>query len=386
MWEKFYTPKEIAKLMVDLISNSSPKNAIDICVGSWNLLEAASTQWDDLELYGVDIDKNKKLKTDTCFFCCMDGRKYALKSIKNRKYFSLVLANPPFGYENIKHNSTYSKLPGYENIDKKALNRIETTMILANLALLKEGGDMVIIVPKTMITGEKYCSLRKYIGKNYLVKFFVFLPDHIFGRDISTVILVLKNTKRTNEDISKQYELIGTKPIKLVFKKDLKMKLIKNGIWQNDITLRNNIEEGLIIKRGSINNSLLYKDGQYPVIHSTDIEALKNGKWCPTRYVSDYSIYNKSRIAEYGDILMIRVGRNCGLTIRIKKDMSIPFSDCIYVIKHTDKNKLNLIWNILKSPQYLMDLDKLKEGLSTSYITIKKLEAYLLSEIENIIY
>jgi len=79
-------------------------------------------------------------------------------------------------------------LPGYSVINKRALNRIETTMMLANLALIDNNGTLAAIIPHTLINGEWALELRKYISNNYNVKYIGTNTQDNFGDYILDVV------------------------------------------------------------------------------------------------------------------------------------------------------------------------------------------------------
>lgn len=374
--KRYYTPHAVAKLMVELISSSQPKTAVDICVGSWNLLNAAKNRWIEINLFGVDIDsKSKKLRNGNSFVC-MDGRVFALKRLKTNVRFSLVLANPPFGKDDLGNISRFSALPGYNQMTSTALRRIETTMLLANLALLEEKGTMVVIVPRTVVDGEWSRCLRQYISNKFQLRYIVDLPRCVFGDEIYTTILVIENSETTS--VTKVYDtLLNGDEYQLWYKYFLPHNIVRESIWKPCVP-KVTEDEGICIKRGSISNDILTNTGHRPVIHSTDIWNLRNGQWKPTRFMPS-SLENRDtyNTASKGDIAVIRVGRNSGLAARIEFKSQVPASNCLIIIKTENKKKLERIWEVMNSSTYFADLGELRRGVGASYLTSDTLRAYL---------
>ena len=156
-YTKFYTPPEIAHLLVQQLSVPSPSAVVDICCGSCNLLHAAGARWRCAKLLGVDIISH----TSTGVTCTKsDGRKFALEHTGE---FPLVLANPPFDFVSSKREfpELFNGIP-----DDCATSRLEIEMLFANLRILKENGTLMIIVPSSLITAEGYRKIRKYLSKN----------------------------------------------------------------------------------------------------------------------------------------------------------------------------------------------------------------------------
>lgn len=376
---RFYTPEIVAKLMIDLIpATIIPFSAIDICCGSWNLLYAVKNRFLDIKLSGIDIDKQSKTHAPRdSFFQCFDGRKFALKSLTNKKKYSLVVANPPFGKENLDKASLYNKLPGYSEMTTLALQRIETTMLLANLALVEHGGVLLAVVPSTLVDGDWAHCLRSYIANNYSLKCIINLPSLTFGRDISTSIIVIHNSRSSHKVIPVYQAEISNKKYKLIFHYSINSTKIKSGLWiQNVIKTANNVPYS--IKRGRISNDVLVKSGKTEVIHSTDIINLINHKSTPTRFLPNSFISHDSLpYASDGDIAVIRVGRNAGLAAKVSTDKNLLISDCLYIIKTKDPR----IWQVLNSSTYIKDLPLLRKGVTAKYITQNNLIQYINSKI-----
>ena len=385
MWEKYYTPKNVAQAMVDLIDYKDPKSAIDICVGSWNLLQEASDKWIGIPLFGIDTDKASSSHVPlnaTSTFHQMDGRQYALDCLKKERRFSVVLANPPFGKLIEKEKELFSGLPGLENLSLRALTRIESTMILANLSLIEENGYLAIIVPSTLIDGNWAQCLRLYISKEFHICSIIKLPDNIFGKDISTSMLIIKNQRPNKNRFTKSIKAEVVNNV-LIFKseKNIEYDLIRQGNW----TMIFNSDFGesdLEIYRGGVSSSVLQKRGTNVVLHSTDLAQISLSSWTGTRYSnSDEVAYSKVRNVKKGDIVLIRVGRNCGKTALINFSHELPASDCIIILRQTNRDKRKRLWSFLNSEEFHTDLCELRKGVSTFYLTANSLRQYLKTKI-----
>ena len=139
---KYYTPKDLALKIMELIEDRPYKDVIDICCGSWNLLYAAKEKLNCQFITGVDVDKDMeryKASKDKMFL--EDGREYALRCYEKKKY-DLVLSNPPFGLLSDDNRIMKEKLIGhkYTSILTK---RFESEMLVANMLLVKREGVLV---------------------------------------------------------------------------------------------------------------------------------------------------------------------------------------------------------------------------------------------------
>jgi len=376
--DRFYTPEIVAKLMVDhLAFEKEPTSAIDICAGSWNLLRTAQNRWPGLNIVGVDTDNDSRLFiTNNSTFYCQDGRQFALNSLENNIKFPLVLANPPFCEEKVSAQKEFKALPGFVNMKTHALRRLETTMILANLAILADGGTMAIVVPNTLINGESLRSLRIFIANNYSVTKIIHLPNNVFNREICTSIVFLQATGPTVAKI-KIYDAelnISKHKYKTKYAHSIGAKQVKIGTWDNCNQFSNDLTFDFELRRGQISNSDLSYSGSIPVLHNSDISLL-GPNWIPTRYVEADSVPGSTAVAEPGDIVITRVGRNCGLFSLYNSKIPLYVSDCIIVLKKSSITASVL--EVLNSTDYRQDLELLRRGVNVKYITLTSLREYL---------
>lgn len=385
MWEKYYTPKNVAQVMVDLIDYKDPKSAIDICAGSWNLLQEASNKWIGIPLFGIDTDKGSSFHAPlhaTSIFHHMDGRQFALDCLKKERKFSVVLANPPFGKSIEKEKELFLGLPGSETLSIRALTRIESTMILANLSLIEENGYLGVIVPSTLVDGNWAQCLRLYISKWFQVCSIIKLPDNIFGRDISTSMLIIRNQRPNKNRYTKSINAeVAINDLIFKSEKDIEYDSIRQGKWTRifNPTFR---EPDLEIYRGGVSSSLLQKKGKGVVLHSTDVAQIRLSSWTGTRYLDNYEVtYSKVRNVKKGDIVVIRVGRNCGKAALINFSHELPASDCIIILRQANHDKQKRLWSFLNSDEFHRDLCELRKGVSTFYLTANSLKQYLKTKI-----
>ena len=210
---KFYTPPMLAECLMKLLPKRTYCNIIDICCGSWNLLDAARKQFGPAHYVGVDIDEKAGAN---CFananFLCEDGRKFA---IKEKKKYDLILSNPPFGY--LKENERLFKGMEIENIKGLINKRYENEMMQANLLLADKEGVLLFILPATFFEGESYLTIRSELCKSYTVHSIVKLPIETFGSSkISTYALIMSNSGKQKQ----RAQLVGV--------------ICKDGVWTVD--------------------------------------------------------------------------------------------------------------------------------------------------------
>ena len=357
-YSKFYTPPKIAELLVSQIRIKEPENVIDICCGSCNLLHAAKKKWHKAILTGVDVNATQDHSIN---FIEQDGREF---SLSHSNEYSLVLANPPFDY-NEKRNQ-YPELFKGLNFSFRT-SRLEIEMLLANLNILAENGTLLIIMPSTFVDGQNNKKLKCYLAREYYIQKIIHLPDNAFGNtNISTCALVVtkkqvrnKTTKRYYVESENNRFTISTPPT------IVPNSMMESGYWNDSHSCNNLRTIGVEIKRGNISSQYFVENGKHPVLHTAKL----NTPWVPSvRYIS--KIKQNAIYAEDGDIIISRIGKSAGQWHKYQGERMMV-SDCIYVIKDSD----NSIYRLLEGKEYSLPC----KGVATKYITITDFQNWIQS-------
>ena len=354
-YNKFYTPIEVANLLLGQLKIKYPKSVVDICCGSHNLLNSAKQLWPNAKYVGVDVVEHL---ADDVECVKSDGRKFSL--VHSNK-FSLVLANPPFAY--VKERREYPEILNVLPFKYNA-SRLENEMLLANLRLLDTGGTLMIIMPSTFINSKTNSKLREYISTTYHVKRIIRLPDEVFGSSkISSCALIINNTKGncSHTDIldvtscEKKYTISKSSIVQ--------KKQMQTGYWDANYqtSASNRIFE---YRRGTICSSSFILSG-IPILHTAKLQPM----WRPSvRYVNEHT--TSTVYAEDGDIIVNRIGKAAGYW-HIYSGDSILISDCLYRIKDPNRD----IARKLKGYDYSFPL----RGVAARYIIMEDFEAWYKS-------
>ncbi len=358
-YSKFYTPQEVASLLIKMLSIPQPKRIIDICCGSCNLLSAAGRRWKDATLTGVDTASQI---ADGVQFVRMDGREFAIQTSQR---YPLVLANPPFDYVGIKRE--YPEL--FDGVfETYHTSRLENEMLLANLRLLDKTGVLLIIMPSSFVEAESNREIRKIVGRNYYVKNIIKLPEDTFGAShINCYVLEIRRrlgqricTKscKAFRDANKYF---------LSEKVTIHQRDIFEGNWHTDFWSKpNNIE--LNIRRGNI-SSQSFSDSGLPVLHT----AKQSRNWKPSiRHIKN--AVKMPVYADYGDIIVSRIGKSAGQWCRYF-GKRVPISDCLFRIKDPDGS----IADALAGKKYDHEI----KGIAVKYITVNDFKSWYNSVIVN---
>jgi len=357
-YTKFYTPPQIAELLVKQIHVPVPVKVIDICCGSCNLLHAAQKKWRNVCLFGVDVNmcKQKDVK-----FTQADGRKFVLK---NPVRFPLVLANPPF--DKVPEKNKFKVL--FNGMQSKSVtSRLEIEMLFANLRLLKEHGTLMIIMPSTFVESERNNSFRVFLAQNYFIQKIIHLPDDTFGASqIRSYALFIKNEEPKYRK-TKMFNVVDNGDGYAISKlKSITFTAIKKGSWSVLPQKKCENTQILSIKRGNI-SSHYFSDNGIPILHTAKIQQI----WKPSiRFVKKSKGNSNAVFAEAGDIVISRIGKSAGQWFKYEGE-KILISDCLFVLKDADGK----IATKLTGKKYSYQL----KGVATRYITANDFNNWYLN-------
>lgn len=353
-YSKFYTPPEVAELLINQLRIPTPSKTVDICCGSCNLLNAVKKRWKKVELYGADIES---CAVDNIYFLRIDGRKYATK---HKGEFPLVVANPPF--DALKKKREY---PGIFKGPFKEFetSRLEVEMLLANLLMLKENGYLVIILPSSFVEAVSYKQIRSLLAKNYFINSIFKLSDDTFGAShISSYALIIQRCVKENSRSKLYMVQNGEQGFETVFANYVSAKKMLNGDWVGNSSKVN--RNGISIKRGNISSSMFAEQG-VPVLHT----AKPSEDWQPSVRCLSQNV-EANVFAEPGDIVVSRIGKSAGSWCVYIGERA-PISDCLYCIKDPDGQFLERINGRV--------YDLPPKGVATRYITMDDFVRWAMS-------
>lgn len=352
-YSKFYTPPEIAKVLINELTIPVPQKVADICCGSCNLLFAAKNRWPKTKLYGVDVSSHL---VKNVIFEKKDGRQFA---IDHPHEFSLVVANPPFDY--VENKKQFPAL-FVDEFKELSTSRLEIEMLIANLKLLKPKGVLLIVLPSSFVEAKTHDKVREIISANYYIESIIKLDESTFGSSrINSYALVIRNEPQDNRSAK-----IGfSKGNSISYSSRISSDELEKGNWTVDGA--NCISISLNIRRGNISSADFTSRGQ-PVLHTAKYSI----DWKPRkRYISKKTV--PTAFAETGDIIVSRIGKSAGQWC-VYSGEKIPISDCLYRIKDPDGS----IFRRIRGRTYNVSL----KGVATRYITIADFLSWIISSTQ----
>ena len=359
---QYYTEKAYGDELVKKLTLTSPKKALDIGFGSGNLLRAAKRRWNDIDLIGIDIDyknianeeKFKEINTIE-----LNGFDPSLPDMIVKKFgkIDLLLSNPPY-FSHKFDSTTKSILEAVGLLDylSSKLKTIpaELVFLAQNLRLLSENGELGIILPAGLISGERWKNVRGYLFSNYQVSNVIQLPIDCFKKtDAQTFILTIKkklNHNFTSVNLShasiNQSLLINVKEAKQ--RADFDYYFNKN--QPNTINQLN--EQDYLIFRGNKSFDDL-KNLTEEYLHTTSLA--KTPKSINLKNMPITGCKN----TQSGDIVLARVGRRCLGRVHYINKGGLPISDCIICIRPKNIKIGTIIFKALSSINFQIYVEKM---------------------------
>ncbi len=241
---KFFTPRNIAKSMVDMLPLKNNAVIFDPTCGGGTFLIEASKKWKNNICHLVANDIDNYLVTLTEIILKIQTHSKHKLSLFNENIYSpkktteffqnsvdYILANPPFSLT-IENFTPKSKLfsRGYKKSDALFIDFAKD--------LLKESGKLVCLLPHSIISNNEYAELRKIVEEDWHINAVMVLPEGVFQETANTTtradILILKKKGQGTINSSTVFCNISSIGLPLnsrdnLFEKDDLSKILKQG-------------------------------------------------------------------------------------------------------------------------------------------------------------
>lgn len=377
---QYYTDSNISDKLINSLEIQYPNQAFDLGFGSGELLKSVKRRWSKVRLAGADIDPRNVsfAKTEALIDSVeLDGFLENVPNIILEKYgnIDILISNPPFFQKKISDNCLKilqsADLLDCISIKNKTIPS-ELIFLAQNLRLLSETGEIGIILPAGLITGERWKSLRSLLFIKYNMKNIIQLPENSFNKtEAQTFMLIFSKNNKLNKDNITLSHVHKNKKILIPISDAIERADFNYYEYKkhspNSLEVKNN---DFNILRGNKSRVKLEAD-QIRHIHSTDFS--KN----PLEVTLENSTHKDIKFCEKGDILVARVGSRCVGRIMYVSEGSLPISDCVIVIRAKNKRIRTRIWKKLCSSHFKEFLNSSLLGVGPKYITHNIIKEFL---------
>ncbi len=384
---RYYTHTLFSNLLINEITYSNPNTILELGVGGGSLLRAAKSKWDNANYIAADIDirsvekilnefpEVRMIKVNSLNASLSERLKLYVGQI------DVAVCNPP--YLNIKRTTYHERIFAKAQLAKCRQLRLITSdavFLAQNLAFLKSGGQMGIIVPDTLVTGQDFKILRESLIENHKIKRVIELPRNIFPKTeaLTHIMIIEKGSGNLSQEVrlykadknGKCIDLTIVEGERLIDRMDYSFH--SHSRERQSLKIRKSItlrELGAEIKRGRLENKML-KEQKLPYIHTTSLEH-GNRQLVLKGRISN-KIIASNICAEEGDILLARVGKGCIGKISMVERGKALLSDCVYRIR-VARNYRDLVFESLLSDSGQAWLKAASRGVCAKVISLKDL-------------
>jgi len=216
---QFFTPHEVVKLIVDVISPKQQEVIIDPFCGSGHFLSESLShlrsqvkncnvfnEFAYHKLHGIEKSERMVRIAMTDMRLNGDGHSNirctdALLPFSSYvdiepNSFDVVMTNPPFG--SVLSSDAFNYLGEFELNSLFKNVPLELAGLERSIQLLRDGGKLGIILPESIFVNKSFYNIRKWISQKLKVRAIVSLPIETFspyGTSIKTSILFAKKER-----------------------------------------------------------------------------------------------------------------------------------------------------------------------------------------------
>jgi type I restriction-modification system DNA methylase subunit len=353
----FYTNGMVSNLMISHFTQESPELILDMGVGEGSLLNAAYDRWKLAKYYAVDINTAAIASIEQNFpfvnFYKIDGLSSDFHTEMQLRVgtVDIAICNPPYLKMNLTNNyAQLFKETGLHESLKLTKITSDVVFLAQNLKMLKDKGELGIILPDSIFTGSTFSKLRADIIHQHKIKGIIQLPDNIFKKTEARTHILLLEKNGVTPSFVPVYKASTNGYIReglFVQRNDLFYRMDYNFNRWNESNRKTADTKSLKelnveITRGRHTKKDLEKM-KIKYFHTTSFPSRLND-----RIVLENSTINNGVIAKRGDILIARVGKRCIGKVTIIEQGQQVITDCIFRIRPPSGYKKK-IWKSLTS-------------------------------------
>lgn len=387
---KFYTPTWLGHALIESIGATAPRSILDLGCGEGALATAARLRWKQAEIITVDIDDDSRPNLHSpqdglrgrhrhIVADALDpllGTRAQLKADS----VDLAICNPPF--HRPKWRAGFGEILEAAGLSHVVRTSREVTsdllFIAQNMRYLNKDGEMGLIVPDAIITGERMIGVRKALA--HQIEKVVQLPRTAFtNTEAQTFILIIARGKLNKTIELRELNQAGdcSPPLNIsadqCWRLDYRFHLSAKH-HSKKAKLRSLEDLGVKLQRGRL-SSAETKVSKFKTFHTADFKRAVNG--IISLGQAKYSIPKDEVVARTGDILIARVDRNLERKVVLVKGGAAAISDCIYKLSCPEPVR-NRIFKGLRAATGISQIQALARGNGAKHISASSLVKVLV--------
>lgn len=381
---RYYTASVVGALLVNSMGLTCPGTVLDLGAGNGALVGEAAKIWENSHFITVDIDANAgsallpKLNGRVFTHHIADALDFALAERLGLQQgeADAALCNPPYLRPKWKkHFAEILEDAGLSHVLPRMSEVPSDLLFIAqNLRLLRNDGRLGLILPDSIVSGEKFASFRKTLIQKHRVERVIELPRRIFrNTDAKAHILIVAKHGKASEQITIQrLEENGLLSPQLKLpaeygEKRLDYSYVAQTRGFSDFEQHKIADVALCVARGSFSSTDRNSAG-FPVFHTTDFSTHDDSVPKAYRLSRKTEETATGIIASTGDILLARVGRNLSLKVCMVRSGRVAISDCILLLKVVPEYQ-EAILTYLRSDSGRLALEAASHGVGAKFIT-----------------
>lgn len=383
---RYYTEPRIAALLIEAMGLPHPGTVLDLGAGDGSLVGEAAKVWTSAHFITVDIDANAAssmlptLRGSAFRHHMVDALDARLADRLGLSWgeADAALCNPP--YVRPKWKKQFAEI-----LEDAGLSHVlprlgdvpaDLLFIAQNLRLLRKAGRLGLILPDGIVSGEKFTLFRKTLIQEHRVERVIELPRRIFRNTDAKahIVIVSKHGKSCDHIAVQRLEADGVLSDPHLISAGSAVKRFDYSYVTKNVTnkeTRKIGDETIFICRGSF-SSAERKFSGFPIFHTTDFSTddafVPSSFNLPKRCLGAESCV----VAEPGDILVARVGRNLSQKVCMVRKGRVAISDCLLLLRVNEEKRHN-IFSFLRSSAGRLLLDASAHGVGAKFITPKSL-------------
>lgn len=387
---RYYTNNLVGRTLIREMNLSSPNLILDLGAGDGALSAEAAQVWTSAQLVTVDIESSIS-QVNNDLLKSINSRHFRFDALNSQLHHELgldlasadgAICNPPYirphwrkEFAEILEDAGLSGI--FSSIKDVGA---DVLFIAQNLRFLRKSGRLGLILPDGIIAGQKHFKLRQKLFEQHKIERIIELPRKIFRKtDAKAHIMILTKNDSSNETVVvDRMEFDGSFSKQLTVSVDDATQRIDYSYIESQQMVKAQSKTQLsevykTLTRGQL-SSVQVRESDVNVFHSTDFPQIKSHK--PPKVPKDFVLSKlpreslKTTIAEAGDILVCRVGRNLEGKICYVPKGYVAISDCVYKLNIPLPYRENVL-SFLCSVEGREQLKALTHGVGAKFLSKK---------------